>query len=78
MIAPANTGSDKRRRTAVIPTDQTNKGIRSNDIEEGRIFKIVVIKFTAPRIDEIPAKWREKIERSTEGPAWAIPAERGG
>ena len=56
MIAPANTGSDKRRRTAVIPTDQTNKGIRSNDIEEGRIFKIVVIKFTAPRIDEIPAK----------------------
>jgi hypothetical protein len=43
-----------------------------------RILMIVVIKFTAPRIDEIPARWREKILRSTEAPAWAIPAERGG
>jgi hypothetical protein len=38
----------------------------------------VVIKLTAPKIEEIPAKWREKILKSTDAPAWAIPAERGG
>jgi len=30
---------------------------------------IVVIKFTAPRIDETPAKCKEKIARSTDPPA---------
>jgi hypothetical protein len=62
----------------VIPTAQTNKGIRSKVIPEDRILMIVVIKFTAPKIDEIPAKCKEKILKSTEAPAWAIPAERGG
>ena len=32
----------------------------------------------APRIDEIPAKWSEKMARSTEGPIWAKFLERGG
>lgn len=32
----------------------------------------------APRIEEAPAKWRLKIVRSTEAPAWAILAARGG
>lgn len=30
---------------------------------------IVVIKLIAPRIDDTPAKWREKIVRSTDAPA---------
>jgi hypothetical protein len=38
----------------------------------------VVIKFTAPKIEEIPAKCNEKIAKSTDAPAWAIPEERGG
>jgi hypothetical protein len=39
---------------------------------------IVVIKLLAPKIDEIPAKCREKIAMSTLPPAWpSIPA-RGG
>ncbi len=46
---------------AVIKTDQTNKGIRSIDMPIERIFKIVVIKLIAPKIDDAPAKWREKI-----------------
>lgn len=62
----------------MIPTAHTNKGIRSKVMPKDRILMIVVIKLTAPRIDEIPARWREKILRSTEAPAWAIPAERGG
>lgn len=56
VIAPARTGSDRRRSTAVITTDQTNRGIRSNVIPVDRILITVVIKFTAPKIEEIPAK----------------------
>lgn len=41
-------------------------------------MKIVVIKLTAPRIDEIPAKCREKIVKSTEAPVWAKFPARGG
>jgi len=39
---------------------------------------IVVIKFTAPRIEEAPARCKLKIDRSTDLPAWARLAERGG
>jgi len=78
VIAPARTGRERRRRTTVIVTAQTNKGIRSNCSPCHRILITVEIKFTAPRIDEAPAKWREKIARSTEGPAWAIFLARGG
>jgi hypothetical protein len=56
VIAPAKTGKDKSRRMAVITTDQTNNGIRSNVIPSDRILITVVIKFTAPKIEEIPAK----------------------
>lgn len=78
VIAPANTGKDKSNRIAVISTDHTNKGIRSNEIPLDRILIIVVIKLTAPKIDEIPAKWREKIAKSTEEPLWAILFAKGG
>jgi len=43
-----------------------------------RILKIVVIKFTAPRIDDIPAKWSEKIAKSTDAPPWPMGPLRGG
>jgi len=39
---------------------------------------IVVIKFTAPKIEETPAKCKEKIAKSTEPPAWARLPDRGG
>jgi hypothetical protein len=42
------------------------------------MFTTVEMKFTAPRMEEAPAKWREKIAKSTEGPAWAIFLDRGG
>jgi hypothetical protein len=38
----------------------------------------VVMKFTAPKIDEAPAKCREKMAISTDGPACARFLERGG
>jgi hypothetical protein len=50
-------------------TDQTNKGIRSKVIPFDRILITVVIKLTAPKIEEIPARCNEKIAKSTEAPA---------
>lgn len=69
VIAPASTGRDSNRRITVNRTAHTNRGTRSNRIPFHRILITVVIKFTAPRIDEAPAKCREKIAISTEGPA---------
>lgn len=38
----------------------------------------VVMKLIAPRMEDTPAKWSEKIARSTEAPAWArLPASGG-
>lgn len=78
VIAPARTGKERRSRIAVIRTDQTNKGIRSKVKALDRILIIVVIKLIAPKIEEIPAKCKEKIAISTEAPEWAIFEERGG
>jgi hypothetical protein len=78
VIAPARTGRESNSKRAVIPTDQTNKGIRSKDILAARILIIVVIKLIAPRMELAPAKWSEKIVKSTLAPEWAIFLERGG
>lgn len=56
VIAPARTGRDRRRRITVRNTAQVNRGIRSSRSPFVRILRIVEIKFTAPRIDEAPAK----------------------
>jgi len=78
VIAPASTGRDNSKRTAVIRTDQTNNGIESKDIEEERIFIIVVIKLIAPKMEEAPAKCNLKIAKSTENPEWnKFPAKGG-
>lgn len=78
VIAPAKTGRDSNNKIAVINTDHTNRGIRSILIPRGRILITVVIKLIAPRIEDTPAKWSEKIPISTEAPACAIAAARGG
>lgn len=68
VMAPARTGRVRRRRSTVRITAQTNRGIRSSRIPFHRMLIIVVIKLIAPRIDAAPARWREKIARSTDGP----------
>jgi hypothetical protein len=78
VIAPARTGRDSKSKIAVIFTDHTNKGNRSNCIPRHRILIIVVIKFTAPKMEETPAKCKEKIAKSTEPPAWAKFLDSGG
>jgi hypothetical protein len=70
-MAAANTGREMRSSTTVIKTDQTNNGMRSRRRPFIRILIQVDIKFTAPKIEEAPAKCNEKIVKSTDGPAWA-------
>jgi hypothetical protein len=55
-MAPAKTGRDRSRRMAVIITDQTNRGMESRFMDKGRMFRIVVIKLMAPRIEDAPAR----------------------
>ena len=44
----------------------------------GFMLIIVVIKLIAPKIEDTPAKWSEKIVRSTDAPACAkFPASGG-
>ena len=69
MIPAARTGRDRSRRTAVINTDQTNRGVWYCDSAGGFMLIAVVMKLIAPRIEEIPARCREKMARSTEAPA---------
>lgn len=65
----ANTGRDRRSNTAVIRTDQTNSGVWYCVTAGGFMLIMVVIKLIAPKIEETPARCREKIARSTEAPA---------
>jgi hypothetical protein len=69
VIAPARTDSDNSSSRAVIAIDHTNGGIRSSFILIGFMLIGVVIKFTAPRIEDTPAKCRENMARSTDAPA---------
>jgi len=62
----------------VINTDQANRGTFSNPIPNTRRFPKVLIKFIAPKSEEIPAKCKEKIAKSTDAPACAIFALNGG
>lgn len=78
VIPAARTGRERSKRTAVIRTAQTKRGVWYWEIAGGFMLIIVVIKLIAPRIEETPARWREKIVRSTEAPAWArLPASGG-
>lgn len=77
-MAPANTGRDNRSKKAVTKTDQTNNLNRSNLIAGDRILKIVVIKLIAPKRDDIPARCKEKIAKSTEQPPCPIAPDSGG
>lgn len=56
VMAPAKTGKERSNRTAVIKTDQAKRGVMSRFMELGRMFRIVVMKLIAPRIEETPAK----------------------
>lgn len=78
VIPAARTGRERRRSTAVTNTAHTNKGVWYCERAGGFILIIVVIKLIAPRMDDTPARWSEKIVKSTDAPAWARLPARGG
>jgi len=78
VIPPARTGTEPIRSIAVITRDQGNKGIRSITRASVRIFQTVTTKLMEPTMEDVPARWREKIAMSTAAPGWPTVAERGG
>jgi len=70
VIAPAKTGSDNNSRIAVNRTDHTNSGIISSLIPSLRMLEMVVIKLAEPKILLTPARWSEKMPKSTALPGW--------
>ena len=77
-MAPARTGRDSNSNTAVITTAQPNNASLCNLIPGLLMFKIVVIKFMAPRSELTPDKCRPKMAKSTLAPLWLwIPANGG-
>jgi hypothetical protein len=65
---PANTGNDNNNKIAVINTAHTNSGSLWKVIPGALIFKTVVIKLLDPKIDEIPARCKLNIAKSTDPP----------
>jgi hypothetical protein len=65
VIAPASTGKERSNKIVVIKMDHTNRGKLSNEEVRLRMFKIVVIKLVAPKIEEAPAKCKLKMAKST-------------
>lgn len=59
MIAPANTGSDRSNKNAVMKTAHTKRGVRLAVIPGARILVIVTMKLIAPKIEDTPARCRE-------------------
>src|SRR3569832_1424532 len=70
VIAPASTGSDSSSRNTVTRIDHTNSGILCRVMPGARMLKMVVMKLMAPRIDDAPAMWIDRIAKSTAGPGW--------
>ena len=79
MVIPASrTGKDNRSNTAVTRPDHTKSGVWYWVMAGGFMLIIVVIKLMAPRIEDTPARCREKMVRSTEAPACARFPAKGG
>ena len=78
VIAPAKTGRERSNKKAVTNIDQANKGILCKVMPGVLIFKIVVIKLIAPKIDEAPAMCKLKIARSIAGPGCPVLEDNGG
>src|ERR1039457_5081488 len=70
VMAPASTGSESSSRNTVTRIDHTKSGILCRVMPGARMLKIVVMKLMAPRIEEAPAIWIDKMAKSTAGPGW--------
>src|SRR2546430_8285855 len=68
VTAPASTGITAISRYAVISQVHTNSGRRSSVRAGARMFMMVTMTLMAPRIEEAPIRWMEKISIGKEAP----------
>jgi len=68
VIPPASTGRESNSKTAVTTTAHPNKASLCNLVPGLRILSTVVMKFIEPKREEIPAKCKPKIAKSTLAP----------
>lgn len=52
----ARTGRESKSKTAVIKTDQTNRGVWYCDRAGGFMLMAVVMKLIAPKMEDTPAR----------------------
>lgn len=70
-MSPAITGTYNTIKIAFNKVILVNKGNFNIDKPGALMFKTVAIKFIAPNKDEIPARCKENIAKSTEAPECA-------
>jgi len=73
----ARRSRERRSKIVLIKINERKKGTRFHWIPNLRKFPKVLIKFTAPKRDETPARSREKTTKSTDKPKWVIFDLRG-
>lgn len=78
MIPPANTGRDSNNKITVINNLQEKRGKSSYCAPGFLNLMKEQMKLIPPIIDETPAKWREKIARSTESELLNFHEVKGG
>lgn len=75
-ILPAKIGKESNNKKAVTKMAQTKRGssFKGKDFK----LKIVLMKFIAPNIEEIPERCRDNIAKSTLPPEWNDLLDKGG
>src|SRR6202158_227775 len=68
VTAPASTGITAISREAVISQVHTNSGMSNSVIPGARMFTMVTMTLMAPRIEEAPIRWIEKISIGKDAP----------
>src|SRR3546814_18649934 len=70
VIAAASTGNASSSRKAVTSIDHTNSGILCSVMPGARMLKLVLMKLTAPRIEDAPARRIEQMIMLTDMQQW--------
>ena len=60
VIVPAKTGKERSNKIGEVKTAHAKRGIRSKNTLNTRKLLNVIMKLIAPRIEDTPAKCKEK------------------
>ena len=77
VMAPPKTGNDNNNKNEVTRTDQTNNGNLCKVIPGARMVKMVVMKFTPPRIVPNPPSAKPNTHKSQPIPGENVVFDKG-